>query len=221
VITGGDGTDELRFTTSAASTLTLTSGVSVERVVIGTGTVGAAVSTATTAINVTAAAVTTGLTIVGNAGVNTLTGGSGNDSLEGGAGNDKLIGGGGADTLAGGLGNDNLTGGLGADVFVFNTTPNASSNKDTITDFNATDDAIWLAKSVMAGLGGTAGALGADAFWGGAGITASHDATDRVLYNQTTGALYYDADGNGSTAAIQLAQFTAGTALTVADVFIF
>jgi Ca2+-binding RTX toxin-like protein len=221
VITGGFGTDELRFTTNSASTLTLTSGVSVERVVIGTGTGGAAVSTATTAINVTAAAVTTGLTIVGNAGVNTLTGGSGNDSLEGGAGNDKLIGGGGADTLAGGLGNDSLTGGLGADVFVFNTTPNASSNRDTLTDFNATDDAIWLAKSVMAGLGGTTGALGADAFWGGTGITASHDATDRVVYNQTTGALYYDADGNGSTAAIQFAQLTAGTALTAADVFIF
>lgn len=221
VITGGFGTDELRFATTSASTLTLTSGVSVERVVIGTGTGGAAVSTATTAINVTAAAVTTGLTIVGNAGMNTLTGGSGNDSLEGGAGNDKLIGGGGADTLAGGLGNDSLTGGLGADVFVFNTTPNASSNKDTLTDFNATDDAIWLAKSVMAGLGGPTGALGADAFWGGAGITASHDATDRILYNQTTGALYYDADGNGSTAAIQFAQLTAGTALTAADVFIF
>ena len=64
-------------------------------------------------------------------------------------------------------------------------------------------------------------ALGADAFWGGAGISASHDATDRVIYNQTTGALYYDADGTGSTAAVQIAQLTAGTILTASDVFIF
>lgn len=64
------------------------------------------------------------------------------------------------------------------------------------------------------------GALSADAFWGGAGITASHDGTDRVIYNQTTGALYYDADGNGATAAIQIAQLTAGTALSASDVFI-
>ena len=82
------------------------------------------------------------------------------------------------------------------------------------------DDAIWLAKAVMAGLGSTTGALSGDAFWGGTNISASHDATDRVIYNQTTAALYYDADGNGTTAAIQIAQFTAGTALTAADFFI-
>ena len=121
----------------------------------------------------------------------------------------------------GGLGNDNLTGGLGADVFVFNTAPNASPNKDTITDFSAGDDDIWLAKAVMAGLGSATGALGADAFWGGAGISASHDATDRVIYNQTTGALDNDANGTGRTASNQIAQLTAGTILTASDVFIF
>ena len=103
----------------------------------------------------------------------------------------------------------------------FNAKPHASSNKDTITDFSAADDDIWLAKSVMAGLGSATGALGADAFWGGAGISASHDVTDRVIYNQTTGALYYDADGTGATASIQIAQLTAGTILTASDVFVF
>jgi Ca2+-binding RTX toxin-like protein len=72
----------------------------------------------------------------------------------------------------------------------------------------------------MAGLGNVTGALGVDAFWGGAGITASHDATDRILYNKTTGALYYDADGTGATAAVQIAQLTAGATLTTADLFI-
>jgi Ca2+-binding RTX toxin-like protein len=222
VITGGDGTDELRFTsTVAGSTLTLTSGVSVENVVIGTGTAAVAVSTATTAINVNAALADNGLWILGNNGINTLTGSVYNDVLKGYSGNDSLIGGAGNDQLYGGLGNDNLTGGLGADSFIFDTAPNASTNKDTIVDFNSADDDIWLAKAVMAGLVGATGALSSTAFWGGAGITASHDADDRVIYNQTTGALYYDADGNGATASIQIAQLTAGTILTSSDLFIF
>ena len=104
---------------------------------------------------------------------------------------------------------------------MFNAAPNASTNKDTIKDFSAADDDIWLAKSVMAGLGSVMGALGADAFWGGVGISGSHDGTDRVIYNQTTGALYYDADGTGRAASIQIAQLTAGTILTASDVFIF
>jgi len=47
------------------------------------------------------------------------------------------------------------------------------------------------------------------------------EAKGRVIYNQTTGALYYDADGNGATASIQIAQLTAGTILTSSDLFIF
>jgi len=73
----------------------------------------------------------------------------------------------------------------------------------------------------MAGLGSATGALCADAFSGGAGISASHEGTDRVIYYQTIGALYYDADGTGATASIQIAQLTAGTILTASHVFIF
>lgn len=71
----------------------------------------------------------------------------------------------------------------------------------------------------MAGL--TLGTLSANDFRGGAGFATSGDATDRVIYNQTTGALYYDADGTGKTAALQFAQVTAGTVLTASDFFIF
>lgn len=218
IIDGGDGIDELRFAATTASTLTLTSNVSVERVVIGTGSAATALATATTAINVNASAAAKGMTIAGNAGANTLTGSGHNDSIEGGAGNDSLNGGVGADTLAGGLGNDTLIGGAGADVFVFNTAPNATSNKDVIVDFNSTDDNIWLAKSALTGLSSLPfGALDANAFWNAA---ASHDPTDRILYNQTTGALYHDADGTGAAAAVQIAQLTAGTNLTALDFFI-
>lgn len=218
---GASGTDELRFAATAAGTLSLAAGdTGLERVVIGTGTAASAVATATTALNINAAAAANGLTIIGNAGVNSLTGSAFNDIIDGGAGNDTLVGGVGNDTLYGGLGNDALTGGSGSDVFVFNTAPNASSNKDSISDFVSANDDIWLAKSVMAGLGANNGALSVDAFWSGAGVTASHDASDRIIYNSTTGALYYDADGNGSTAAVQIAQLTANTALTYQDIFI-
>jgi Ca2+-binding RTX toxin-like protein len=224
-ITGGGGTDELRFTSTAASTLMLSTSVTVEMVVIGTGTASAAVLTGTTALNLNASAVLNGLSIKGNAGANSLTGTGYNDSFDGGLGNDTLAGGAGNDTLFGGGGNDNITGGAGADVFVFNPTPNATSNLDTITDFVSGTDHINLAKSVMAALGSVNLALNVDAFWQGAGVVKGHDASDRIVYNTSTGALYYDADGSGSGAAVQLAQL--GTtashplSLTAADFFVF
>lgn len=209
VINGDGGTDELRFNATTASTLLLTSDVTVERVVIGTGMGASAVTTGTVAINVNAAASTSALAMIGNAGANSLTGSAYNDSLDGGLG---------ADTLIGGAGNDTLTGGLGADVFVFNQAPNATNNIDVYTDFTAVDDDIWLAKSALSGLGAV-GALDTDAFWASANGTAS-DATDRILYDTVTGALYYDADGTGAVDAVQIAKFDAGTTLTAGDFFV-
>ena len=210
------GTDEVRFTASSASTLTLYAGdTGIEKVVIGTGTALAAVTTGTTVLNVNAALVANELTITGNAGVNVLTGTNFADTLNGEAGNDTLNGGLGNDTLYGGLGNDNLTGGAGADHFVFNTTLNATTNKDTITDFVSGTDKIELENSVMTALGLTTGTLTTDQFWAGAGVVKGHDATDRIVYNTTTGALYYDADGSGSGAAVQFAILGATTHPTI------
>lgn len=140
----------------------------------------------------------------GNDLVNTLIGNDGDNLLTGLGGNDTMNGGSGSDTLVGGLGKDVLTGGTGRDFFVFNTAA-ATANVDTITDFNGSEnDKIQLGKSVYSGFTHT-GALIADEFYAAAGATSAHDATDRVIYNTATGILYYDADGQGGVAAVQIA----------------
>jgi Ca2+-binding RTX toxin-like protein len=140
--------------------------------------------------------------ILGSAYADVFTGDSAANTLNGGAGNDSLIGGAGNDTLIGGLGNDTLSGGTGTDVFVFNSA--TANNLDTILDFTTGTDKIQLSKSIFANLGST-GNLTENAFWSAAGAVKGNDANDRVVYNTTTGALYYDADGSGSGAAVQIA----------------
>lgn len=149
----------------------------------------------------------------GGNGHDTIDGGSGNDQLFGGSGNDQLLGGVGNDQLDGGSGNDVLTGGAGLDYFVFSTAPNASSNLDRIQDFNAAEDTILLENGIMSGLT-TTGYLSSAAFYAAAGATQALDTSDRIIYNTTTGDLYYDADGSGTaSAAVKFAVLTkVGTA---------
>ena len=155
--------------------------------------------------------------VTGTAANNVLTGSSVNDTLSGLAGTDKLLGGSGNDTLMGGAGNDTLTGGAGADHFVFNTTPDTATNRDTIVDFDSAQaDSIDLSAAVFAGFGHT-GALTTDEYYASAGAKTAHDASDRIIYNTTTGMLYYDADGSGGTAAIALALFKGMPPLAAAD----
>ena len=216
--TGASGVDEFRFAATAASTLTLTASTTgLERAVIGTGTAAAALTTGTVAINLNALAVGNGLTITGNNGNNTLTGTNFNDILEGNSGNDTLSGNGGADRLFGGLGNDTLTGGAGADSFIFNTTPNATTNRDAIMDFNVTDDTIELENAIFTALGTATGTLSAGAFVIGA---AALDAADRVVYNSGTGALFYDSNGNAAGGSVQIATLGIGLLLTNNDFLI-
>ena len=151
--------------------------------------------------NINATGNTLNNTLTGNSGINNLSGSDGNDTLSGFAGNDILSGGNDTDLLFGGLGNDTLTGGSGNDAFIFNTALNATSNRDTITDFSHADDTIQLSKSVMSALG-VKGTLSTDDF---KFSTQALDTSDRIIYNQTSGALFYDADGSGRSAALQIA----------------
>lgn len=146
-----------------------------------------------------------GFVVRNTGGAAKLTGSIFADQLIGGTGADKLAGGGGDDVLRGAGGKDLLTGGGGADQFIFDTTPNASSNTDTITDFVTGSDVLVFSKAVFTGLEtAQVGVLGAEALHSGAGVIAAHDATDRFVYNTSTGALYYDVDGVGGAVAVQI-----------------
>jgi Ca2+-binding RTX toxin-like protein len=148
----------------------------------------------------------------GNGLSNRITGNSGNNALAGLGGGDLLAGGAGNDRLNGGTSNDRLEGGEGLDSFLFDTALNGRTNVDTILDFVSADDTIRLDRDVFTGV--SDGRLAASAFHAG---TEAKDASDRILYDQATGNIFYDADGSGNLAAVLFARVDAGTTLTSAD----
>ena len=135
------------------------------------------------------------------------------ENLIGSAHADSLTGDARNNALNGGLGGDALSGGAGRDVFVFNTALSAA-NVDQITDFSTIDDTIRLDDAVFTALSST-GVLSASAFAIG---TAAGDATDHIIYDSTSGALYYDADGTGEVGQMQFATLVSHpTGVTSAD----
>ncbi|MEH2038337.1 trypsin-like serine protease [Nostoc sp.] len=121
--------------------------------------------------------------------------GTGNNQLNGGNSNDILIGASGNDTFVGGLGNDTLTGGTGSDVFIINT---LSEGIDNIRDFSSLDDTIYVSK-IGFGSGLSEGILQDTQFFIG---SVAQDSSDRFIYNNNTGGLFFDADGTGSSGQI-------------------
>lgn len=139
----------------------------------------------------------------GNGLVNTITGNAANNQLNGGAGND---------TINGGIGIDSLTGGIGNDIFRFTTT----GQIDTVTDYNVANDTIQLENAIFTKLT-TTGTLAAAQFRIGA---QAADSNDFIVYNNITGALFYDANGNGVGAMVTIAMIGAGLNMTNADIVV-
>jgi Ca2+-binding RTX toxin-like protein len=195
---GGDGSDILN------------GGIGADALNGGTGFDAASYAGSDAGVTVNLA---TGAASGGHAVGDTLTG---IESLIGSAFADSLTGDAGNNVLNGGLGSDVLTGGAGRDAFGFNTALGAAS-VDQITDFTVADDTIRLENAIFTALTST-GVLSAANFRVGA---AAADADDRVIYDNGSGALYYDADGAGGIAQVQFATLTSHPgAVTNADFLI-
>ena len=124
-----------------------------------------------------------------------------------------------ANTIIGREGRDTLKGQLGADAFVFDRSLGAD-NVDRIIDFNTNaaneGDTLKMKGSVFGGM--AAGALAAADFVAG---TAALDASDRFIFDQTSGQLWFDADGSGAAAQQLVATFEQNAQVTAADIEIF
>jgi Ca2+-binding RTX toxin-like protein len=139
----------------------------------------------------------------------------GDDHLIGASGSQNLSGVAGNDTLEGREGNDILWGGTGEDTFVFREF--GSGNADTIRDWGS-GDTVALDNEVMAALGAEGDfADGDDRFAANASGTAQ-DGSDRVVYDTSSGQLYYDADGDGSGAAQLIATISGAPGLAASDI---
>jgi len=150
--------------------------------------------------------------IRGNDFGGSILGGAGNDQLWGGPGNEIVKGGAGDDVIGGGRGFDQLFGGTGKDAFfVFDT-----ANVDVIKDFSPKDDLIELDLVAFDELG--PGFVSKSEF--GIGKMAA-TADQHLIYDKTSGALYYDADGAGGAAQVKILQLAKGLALTAHDFALF
>lgn len=165
--------------------------------------------------------------VTGGAGTDSIDGGDGADTLIGAAAADTILGGDGADSIVGGDGIDALTGGAGADLFSFSTIALAI-NANNITDFDAGTggDVVQIdsgldsqAGSITAGAALTlvtvAVATGADtanqlivdttANITALGNLSAHAVNDyNYAIDSTTGAIWYDADGNWTAGRVQI-----------------
>ncbi|MBM6593448.1 calcium-binding protein [Microvirga pudoricolor] len=177
--------------------------------------VGAGLDTVMASVNHVLGAHLENLTAVSGSRVRTLSGNTLNNVVTGNEARNKIKGGAGNDTLAGGLGKDVLNGGKGADHFVFDTA--LRKNVDTIKGFSAKHDTIDLSRAIFKIAGKKKGAIKEKAFWVG---KASHDGDDRIVYDDQSGRVYYDADGNGARKAIYFAKVGAHKALTHKDFFL-
>jgi Ca2+-binding RTX toxin-like protein len=137
---------------------------------------------------------------IGSSDSNMITGGALADDLSGLSGNDILIGGSGADILQGGTGSDQFR-------YI-----GGETGLDRILDFQPDTDKIALM--------GTAFIHTARVDFISNAAPAPTTTNSTFLYNVNNGIIFFDADGTGAAAAVQLAQLNVGQVLSAGD-FIF
>ncbi|WP_460451723.1 heparin lyase I family protein [Alsobacter sp. SYSU BS001988] len=195
--TSTDATTSAGSATSSGSTASTTTSAPPSTGAVAPPAGGAGTSTSTAPAATDAAAPTT---ITGGSGDDALVGTSANNVINGLSGNDRLIGNGGDDVL---------TGGAGKDTFVL------STGHAQITDFNGNSDWLELNSASFSKL--AKGGLNASNF-----VLGNHavDSNDYLIYDRPTGKLYYDADGSGSGAQVEIATLGSNTKLVPSDFWI-
>jgi serralysin len=142
-----------------------------------------------------------------------------NDTLTGNGASQTLTGQGGADTIWGAGGTDTLWGATGTDAFVFREM--GTANADRISDFASGSDKLHLDDAAFTAIGAMGNFAAADLRFKANSSGTATDTNDRVVFNTSTGQLYYDADGSGSGAAAQLiATVQAGASVAATDIVV-
>lgn len=143
-------------------------------------------------------------TLSGGDGIDTVSGGDGDDVLAGGNQDDVIRGGDGEDQITGGKGTDKMSGGAGSDTFVFNAANESKTgtNRDVITDFDASEDMIDLS-----------GIAGGPA-WRGLGSFTGTGAPEVKIVENSAGQTIVVVDVNGDTVADMQIRLNAVTGLT-------
>jgi len=214
VVSGGGGMDWLLFGAAGAVNVDFATGAAT----------GGAGSVQFSGIEAVEGSLEDDHIVTGDGGVWVYANG-GNDTVIGGAGDDVIAGDAafghpsdeaGDDWLFGGAGRDELAGGDGADSFVFASAGEADA--DLVQDFASGTD--WLVfDDAFFGAIGPAGGFAADdpRFFAAAGASAAQDAADRVIYDMTSGDLYYDPDGSGGAGALIVATLDGAPAVAASD----
>jgi Ca2+-binding RTX toxin-like protein len=177
-----------------------------------TASASASVELGTTSLDLARVGTSGADTFTGTVAADLFNGLAGNDVVLGGAGNDWLAGGAGSDILNGETGDDFLIGGIEADRFAFNSGVAFNTTQlgvDTIVDFNASAlDRIRLARATFTALpAGTT--LPATRFASVANDALAASSTAPIVYNSTSGRLFYNPNGSAAGFA---ANATAGGA---------
>ncbi|WP_398473590.1 calcium-binding protein, partial [Tardiphaga sp.] len=126
--------------------------------------------------------------------------------------NNIVAGNDGRNVLGGGGGNDTLWGYGGSDTFFF-FGPNEGA--DVIADFTPGEDKIAFSRGFNMPAG-TLAEAGVDFVLGAAATSPAAS----VVYNASTGGLYWDVDGSGSSSAVLLATLANHATLQQSDFFI-
>jgi Ca2+-binding RTX toxin-like protein len=149
-----------------------------------------------------------------------ISGTAGNDTLVGTTGNDTIFGNSGNDWIEGRGGNDTLSGGSGLDSYVFREF--GAANADALNNFDGNNwDSLRFDSGAFTALGGPGHFAAGDArFFAGAGATGGHDADDRIVYNTSSGQLYYDADGAGGADSQLVATIQGAAPVVAPDIWV-